>query len=227
MDKVVLQAINLHKSYQQGMRQLDILKGLEISLKAGQRAAIVGVSGSGKSTLLHLLSGLEQADQGEVYISGQAVHGLSVNQTAVIRRQCIGFVYQFHHLLAEFTAVENVALPLLLREEPRKAALNQGMAILNALGMEDRALHKPGQLSGGERQRVAIARAFVSKPECVLMDEPTGNLDQQTAIQIQDLILELSEEFKIALVVATHNPSLATSMGLVFRLSEGRLFQEG
>lgn len=223
MPDFALQAINLHKSYQEGDGSLAILKGANLSVAKGERVAIMGVSGAGKSTLLHLLGGLEQLDSGEIYIASEAMHALNASASAQLRNRHLGFVYQFHHLLAEFTAAENVAIPLLLRKVGRTEALQQSMKILALLGLKNRASHRPSQLSGGERQRIAIARALVTRPTCVLMDEPTGNLDLDTATQIQALLLQLSHELKIALVIVTHNIMLASAMDSVLRLDHGLL----
>ncbi len=226
MSKPFLRAIDLHKSYRQGNRPLSILQGVNLVLGQGQRVAVTGVSGSGKSTLLYTLCGLEPIDQGEIHIADLAVHRLKPDEAARLRRHHIGFVYQFHHLLAEFSALENVAMPLLLRELSRAEAMARSRSILTDLGMEDRLMHRPAQLSGGERQRVAIARAFVGRPGCIFMDEPTGSLDRRTAAEIQALALQLSDRFQIALVVVTHNQALASSMDIIYRLEDGTLQRE-
>ena len=227
MPDFALQAINIHKSYREGNHSLAILKGANLAVAKGERLAIMGVSGAGKSTLLHLLGGLEQLDSGEIYVASEVMHTLDASASAQLRNRHLGFVYQFHHLLAEFTAAENVAIPLLLRKVARTEALQQAMEFLALLGMDNRASHRPSQLSGGERQRVAIARALVTRPACVLMDEPTGNLDLGTAAQIQALLLRLSYELKIALVIATHNTTLAASMDSVLQLAHGLLQPDG
>lgn len=226
MSDLVLSARNLHKSYREGSKSLAILKGTQLSVASAERVAITGVSGAGKSTLLHLLGGLEQPDAGEIHIAGEALQATDVDAAARIRNRYLGFVYQFHHLLPEFSAIENVAMPLLIRHVKRDEALAQSRELLLAVGLDHRATHRPSELSGGERQRAAIARALVTKPACVLMDEPTGNLDQKTATQIQEVLLELNGRLQIALIIATHNISLAQSMTRVLRLEDGVLQEE-
>lgn len=226
MNDLVLAARNIHKSYKEGSKTFAILKGVELSIARAERVAITGVSGAGKSTLLHLLGGLEQPDTGEIHVVGEALRATDVDAAARIRNKHLGFVYQFHHLLPEFSATENVAMPLLIRHIKRDAALAQSRELLLAVGLGHRATHRPSELSGGERQRVAIARALVTKPACVLMDEPTGNLDQKTAMQTKEVLLELNDRLQIALVIATHNISLAQSMARVLRLEDGVLQEE-
>lgn len=220
-------AHDLCKSYQESGRRLEILKGAQLLVASGDRLSITGVSGAGKSTLLHLLGGLEQPDSGQIYLAGEALHDLDTDGTAWLRNKYLGFVYQSHHLLPEFSAAENVAMPLLIRNVKRAQALEQSMEFLTAVGLQDRATHRPFELSGGERQRVAIARALVTSPLCVLMDEPTGNLDQETAIKVQDLLLRLNDELQIALIIVTHSLRLAQSMGRVLELRDGILQGEG
>ena len=226
MSQIVLEAVNLHKSFVEGQRRLCILKGASLQVKRGERLAIMGASGSGKSTLLHLLGGLEAPDEGQVLVAGEALGMLDSNQLATIRNQKLGFVYQFHHLLPEFTALENVAMPLLIGKQTRAQAEAAAREVLAAVELSKRYDHRPAQLSGGERQRVAIARALVTRPECVLMDEPTGNLDQQAAAQVIGLALRLNAQFGAALVIATHNTDLALAMGQTQQLRDGCLHPE-
>lgn len=221
----VLYCDNIDKSYQQGPQQLQILRGLSFRVEAGQHVAIVGASGSGKSTLLNVLGGLDQPDAGVVYLKDQPFSKLSENARGKLRNQYLGFVYQFHHLLAEFTALENVAMPLLIARVAKQEALARAQLLLQKVGLEKRESHKPAQLSGGERQRVAIARALANNPACVLMDEPTGNLDGKNARAIQALMQELSEQIDTAFVVVTHDIQFARTMDSVFELDEGTLKQ--
>ncbi|MBC6907173.1 lipoprotein-releasing ABC transporter ATP-binding protein LolD [Saccharophagus sp. K07] len=221
----VLYCDNIDKSYQQGPQQLQILRGLSFRVEAGQHVAIVGASGSGKSTLLNVLGGLDQPDAGVVYLKDQPFSKLSENARGKLRNQYLGFVYQFHHLLAEFTALENVAMPLLIARVAKQEALARAQHLLQKVGLEKRESHKPAQLSGGERQRVAIARALANNPACVLMDEPTGNLDGKNARAIQALMQELSEQIDTAFVVVTHDIQFARTMDSVFELDEGTLKQ--
>jgi len=221
----VLYCDNIDKSYQQGPQRLQILRSLSFRVEAGQHVAIVGASGSGKSTLLNVLGGLDQPDAGVVYLKDQPFSKLSENARGKLRNQYLGFVYQFHHLLAEFTALENVAMPLLIARVAKQEALARAQLLLQKVGLEKRESHKPAQLSGGERQRVAIARALANNPACVLMDEPTGNLDGKNARAIQALMQELSEQIDTAFVVVTHDIQFARTMDSVFELDEGTLKQ--
>ncbi len=223
MNDVVIRIANLHKYYQQGDNRLHVLRGLDLEVSRGERIAITGLSGSGKSTLLHLLGGLDSADEGSVHINDQNVHQLGERALCHLRNQSLGFVYQFHHLLSEFTALENTALPLMIRGEKHSLALKTAEEILQRVGLGERFDHKPSQLSGGERQRVAIARALVAQPDCVLADEPTGNLDEETAEQVNNLILDLSKELRTSFVIVTHNLNLAAQMDRVYRLHNGKL----
>ncbi|ART61828.1 ABC transporter ATP-binding protein [Kushneria marisflavi] len=213
----------LSRIYQEGPQDLTVLDNLELTVAAGERIAVVGSSGSGKTTLLNLLGGLDRPTQGEILIGGHSIKGLSETAIGRFRNQHIGFVYQFHHLLAEFTALENVSMPLIIRGQSRSEAAKKARALLERVGMAPRGEHKPGELSGGERQRVAIARALVTDPSLVLMDEPTGNLDQVTARQILDLMDEVAERSRSAFVVVTHDMAIARHQDRVLRLDKGRL----
>lgn len=221
----VLSCSNIDKSYQQGPQQLQILRNLNFNVAAGQHVAIVGASGSGKSTLLNVLGGLDKPDAGAVFLKNQPFSEMSENARGKMRNQYLGFVYQFHHLLAEFSALENVAMPLLIARIAKAEALARAQTLLQKVGLAARDAHKPAQLSGGERQRVAIARALANNPACVLMDEPTGNLDGKNARAIQALMQELSEQIDTAFVVVTHDIHFAHTMDSVFELSEGSLQQ--
>jgi len=214
---------NIAKSYLQGPQQLQILRDLNFNVDAGQHLAIVGASGSGKSTLLNVLGGLDKPDAGTVFLQGTSFSTLSENARGKMRNQYLGFVYQFHHLLAEFTALENVAMPLLIARRDKSVALDRARELLSRVGLTQRESHKPAQLSGGERQRVAIARALANHPACVLMDEPTGNLDGKNARAIQSLMKELSEQLDTAFVVVTHDIQFARTMDLVLELRDGAL----
>ena len=221
--KIVLIAEAVSKRYRQGGQEIDVLDGVSFEVGTGESVAIVGVSGSGKSTLLHLLAGLDQPDQGSITIAGHNLSRASAKQAGDIRNRHIGFVYQFHHLLSEFSALENVAMPLMIGGEGKTAARARAEELLREVGLTHRLAHHPGQLSGGERQRVAIARALAMRPDLVLADEPTGNLDEQSADQIHDLMLRLAAESGIAFVVVTHNTQFARRMQQVYRLHGGKL----
>ena len=223
MNNVIINCQGLSKSYHDGNTSVEVLKELNFSIQNGERIAIIGPSGSGKSTLLHLLGGLDRATSGKIFIEGTDWHDLSEKKRCMLRNKHLGFIYQFHHLLPEFSAVENVAMPLLLAGMPVIEAKMQAQAILEQVGLSSRVLHKPSQLSGGERQRVAIARALVHQPRCVFADEPTGNLDQSTAARVFDLMLELNRQRQTALVIVTHDKQLAARMDKVLVLKAGQL----
>ena len=222
-NSAVLECRNLAKSYSEGPAEVQVLQGVELLLKPGERVAIVGSSGSGKTTLLNMLGGLDTPSSGSVWLAGEELSALSEKKRGLLRNRALGFVYQFHHLLAEFNALENVCMPLLISSMPVPEALQRAEALLTRVGLGSRMQHKPAELSGGERQRVAIARALVNQPKLVLLDEPTGNLDRTTAQTIQELILELSISLGTAFLVVTHDPALAQQMDRILTLEEGRL----
>ncbi|HMT92512.1 lipoprotein-releasing ABC transporter ATP-binding protein LolD [uncultured Thiothrix sp.] len=219
----VINCQDLSKRFQEGQLDVSVLSGINLTVRAGDRIAIVGSSGSGKSTLLHLLGGLDLPSSGHVEVMGKRMEQLSDKDRGLLRNQSLGFIYQFHHLLPEFTALENVAMPLLIRGVKVKEATEQAEDMLSKVGLGKRLGHKPGQLSGGERQRAAIARALVTRPHAVLADEPTGNLDQNTAEQVFEQMQNLNEALQTAFVIVTHDLSLARRMDSVYRLVEGRL----
>lgn len=223
MNKAVLSCRNLGKSYEEGPESVKVLSGLNLELHAGERVAIVGSSGSGKSTLLNLLGGLDTPTQGSVWLAGEELSALGERARGLLRNRALGFVYQFHHLLPEFTALENACMPLLIGRTPILEARERAEALLKRVGLGHRLNHKPAELSGGERQRVAIARALVNRPGLVMLDEPTGNLDHHTALGIQELMQELSSASQTAFLVVTHDLNLARQMDRVLHLEDGRL----
>lgn len=222
-EKAVLVCRDVTKTYHDGNEKVSVLSEVSFTLARGEKVAILGSSGSGKSTLLHILGGLDLPTSGEVTINGRSLAGLNANQLAALRNNELGFIYQFHHLLAEFSALENVAMPLLIAGTGKAEAEKQAAALLEKVGLSHRLSHQPAALSGGERQRVAIARALVNKPSIVLADEPTGNLDKKTGEQIYQLLCELSEQMGTSFIVVTHDIALANALDRVLQLTDGSL----
>jgi len=223
MNNPVIQSVNLCKTFHDGDLSLPVLRDINFTIAQGERIAIVGSSGSGKSTLLQLLGGLDLPTTGEITVAGQSIASLSEKKRGILRNRTLGFVYQFHHLLPEFTALENVAMPLLIRKETPAVAIEAATLLLTRVGLGKRLGHKPAELSGGERQRAAIARALVTQPQCVLADEPTGNLDSKTSAQVYEVMLKLNQELQTSLVIVTHDMSLASQMDKIYTLTDGQL----
>ncbi|GAC1622973.1 MAG: lipoprotein-releasing ABC transporter ATP-binding protein LolD [Nevskia sp.] len=220
---IVIACKGLAKTFDDGRLNLTVFSDIDLELRRGERIAIVGSSGAGKSTLLHILGGLDSPTAGTVLVAGREMSSLSDAERSRVRNASLGFVYQFHHLLAEFTALENVAMPLMMRRTPRNQAFETAATLLRRVGLGERLAHKPGELSGGERQRAAVARALVTRPACVLADEPTGNLDTRTAATVFELMLELNRELGTSLIVVTHDLRLAARMDRIWSLESGGL----
>ncbi|KPN74724.1 lipoprotein-releasing ABC transporter ATP-binding protein LolD [Neisseria sp. 74A18] len=223
MNNIVLSCQKVSKSYQDGVLNVEVLNNLNFQVNEGQSVSIIGASGSGKSTLLHILGGLDMPTSGSVHLMGHDLSKLNQKQLGDLRNQYLGFVYQFHHLLPEFSALENVMMPLLIGKKPKAEAEAQAAAMLEKVGLKQRMLHRPSELSGGERQRAAIARALVTRPKCLLADEPTGNLDRKNAQNVLDMMLDLKNELRTSLIVVTHDDELAARFDRVMSMTDGDL----
>jgi lipoprotein-releasing system ATP-binding protein len=223
MTKFVLDCRGVIRRFNEGSSTLVVLDGVDLEVRPAERVAIIGVSGSGKTTLLQIMGGLDEPDEGEVFINGEAMHGSDESAKGDLRNRNVGFVYQFHHLLPEFSAEENVAMPLMIRREPKATAIGQARDLLSRVGLGERLHHKPGELSGGERQRAAVARALITRPQLVLADEPTGNLDSGNGSHVLNLMLELNQEFNTSLIIVTHDHSIASKMDRILVLEDGIL----
>ena len=223
MSETIIFCQNLHKSYYQGKLEVPVLMGIDLNVEAGETIAVVGSSGSGKSTLLHLLGGLDAPTGGHIRIMGHDIATIHEEERCQLRNRSLGFIYQFHHLLPEFSALENVAMPLLIRRTSATEAYGSATEVLKQVGLGHRLTHTPGELSGGERQRAAVARALVTRPACVLADEPTGNLDRHTAGEVFNLMLELNRDVGASLIIVTHDPELARKAGRISHLEDGIL----
>ena len=223
MTEPILDCRGVVRRFNEGALTLAVLHGVNLQVQPGERLAIIGASGSGKTTLLQIMGGLDEPNEGEVFINGEAMHGTNETVKGDLRNRNVGFVYQFHHLLPEFTAEENVAMPLMIRREPRVSAIATARTLLARVGLGERLHHKPGELSGGERQRAAVARALITRPPLVLADEPTGNLDSSNGGHVLELLLELNQELKTSLVVVTHDHSIAARMDRILMLEDGVL----
>ena len=223
MTEPVLDCRGVVRRFNEGASTLVVLNGVDLQVQPAERVAIIGTSGSGKTTLLQIMGGLDEPDEGEVFINGEAMHGTDEAAKGDLRNRNVGFIYQFHHLLPEFTAEENVAMPLMIRREPKAVAIEKARELLGRVGLGERLHHKPGELSGGERQRAAVARALITRPQLVLADEPTGNLDAGNGEHVLNLMLELNQELNTSLVIVTHDHSIAARMDRILVLEDGTL----